>query len=562
MAVLKNRAKMSTSTTGTGTITLGSAESGYQTFGDAGVANADVVRYVIEDGTAWEIGTGTYTATGTTLTRTVSESSNADAAIVLTGSAVVFVGAAAEDIPALSLYAENPGTYTAPSATGSNDVAIGDGAVASGGQGAFVAGGYGNWATSGYSVSLGGANTRSTGSYTVSIGGSSNNVSGFGSIIAAFGGNVSGQYSTGLGKNVTVSHSNSVALGLDVTSTAANQVNIGGSTQTVRISETYTLPTADGTANQVLTTDGAGAVTFATAGGGGNPALYADNAVSATTPTASGNNAVAIGSGAEATNTDSVALGKAKATGEEAFSASIDAISTTYGAHGTNSIAIGRIARANGTNAVAIGQACIGTGTRSISVGYDNNVTQNVASSFGTGNTNSAASCITLGLENTAAHQYSMGFGFAGSTRAKGHHAQGFGYGLTDSAFGMGIYTPDATPKDLVGGFYNSAAGSDNQVILRDKTGVVFTGVIVAHSRETGSTDCAAWEVKGLIRRGTSASDTVLVTSAITVVSNTHGWVVALTADTSNGALKITVTGEAGAEIRWASTIKATEARY
>ena len=90
----------------------------------------------------------------------------------------------------------------------------------------------------------------------------------------------------------------------------------------------------------------------------------------------------------------------------------------------------------------------------------------------------------------------------------------------------------------------------------------MFTGVIVAHSRETGSTDCAAWEVKGLIRRGTTASDTVLVTSAITVVSNTHGWVVALTADTSNGALKITVTGEAGAEIRWASTIKATEARY
>ncbi len=50
MAVLKNRAKMSTSTTGTGTITLGSAESGYQTFADAGVADADVVRYVISTG--------------------------------------------------------------------------------------------------------------------------------------------------------------------------------------------------------------------------------------------------------------------------------------------------------------------------------------------------------------------------------------------------------------------------------------------------------------------------------------------------------------------------------
>jgi len=98
MVTLVNRAKVATATTGTGTITLGSAESGYQTFAAAGVANADVVRYVIEDGDNWEIGTGTYTASGTTLTRTVIESSNADAAINLTGSAVVFVGVAAEDI--------------------------------------------------------------------------------------------------------------------------------------------------------------------------------------------------------------------------------------------------------------------------------------------------------------------------------------------------------------------------------------------------------------------------------------------------------------------------------
>ncbi len=98
MVTLVNRAKVGTSTTGTGTITLGSAESGYQTFADAGVVDADVVRYVIEDGTAWEIGSGTYTATGTTLSRTVLESSNAGAAINLSGSAVVFVGAAAEDL--------------------------------------------------------------------------------------------------------------------------------------------------------------------------------------------------------------------------------------------------------------------------------------------------------------------------------------------------------------------------------------------------------------------------------------------------------------------------------
>lgn len=98
MAVLVNRAKMSTSTTGTGTITLGSAEDGYQTFAGAGVANADVVRYIIEDGSNFEIGTGTYTSSGTTLSRTVSESSNSNNAINLSGSATVFVGATAQDL--------------------------------------------------------------------------------------------------------------------------------------------------------------------------------------------------------------------------------------------------------------------------------------------------------------------------------------------------------------------------------------------------------------------------------------------------------------------------------
>lgn len=107
MVTLVNRAKVSTGTTGTGTLTLGAAADGYQTFGAAGVTDGQTVRYVIEDGANWEIGTGTYTASGTTLSRTVSESSNADAAINLSGTATVFITATAEDFGGAGLSASS-----------------------------------------------------------------------------------------------------------------------------------------------------------------------------------------------------------------------------------------------------------------------------------------------------------------------------------------------------------------------------------------------------------------------------------------------------------------------
>lgn len=110
---LYDLAKVSTATTGTGTITLGSAVSGFLTFAAAGVQNGEIVRYGIRDGANSEIGYGTYTSSGTTLTRTVTSSTNANAAISLSGSAQVFICASSLDVGTGRVIV---GTYSASNA--------------------------------------------------------------------------------------------------------------------------------------------------------------------------------------------------------------------------------------------------------------------------------------------------------------------------------------------------------------------------------------------------------------------------------------------------------------
>lgn len=88
--VLANRVQETTTTAGTGTVTLAGAVSGFQSF--AAIGNGNTTYYTITNGSAWEVGIGTYTSSGTTLSRdTVLASSASGSKITLSGTSNVFV---------------------------------------------------------------------------------------------------------------------------------------------------------------------------------------------------------------------------------------------------------------------------------------------------------------------------------------------------------------------------------------------------------------------------------------------------------------------------------------
>src|SRR5574337_45898 len=97
--VFADRVKETTTTTGTGPVTLGGAATGYQSF--AVVGNGNTCYYCETDGTNWEVILGTYTASGTTLSKTtILSSSNSGSAVTWgAGSKDVFLVTPASMFP-------------------------------------------------------------------------------------------------------------------------------------------------------------------------------------------------------------------------------------------------------------------------------------------------------------------------------------------------------------------------------------------------------------------------------------------------------------------------------
>lgn len=144
----RDRVKDSTTTTGTGTVTLsGTAPDGFRAITDAHT-NGATVRYAISLGTEWEVGEGVFTTSGNTLTRaTVLASSNAGALVnfsagtktvitTLTAAEIDVRVSKAETATLTAGYAATPvddgtkssGTYTPAETTGSMRYIVNGGA--------------------------------------------------------------------------------------------------------------------------------------------------------------------------------------------------------------------------------------------------------------------------------------------------------------------------------------------------------------------------------------------------------------------------------------------------
>ena len=318
-----------------------------------------------------------------------------------------------------------------------------------------------------------------------------------------------------------------------------------------------------------LSSDGTSLLLDGTAIGGGGTALelYAENPSSPTAPSATGTNAVAIGNTVTASGNESisvgpfssatayaassfgtlavaagaysVALGKSRAGGSTSLSAIIDSTSSSYGATGANSVAIGKTNKAQSTWSSAIGGSL------------------NIASDTG--------ATVTGGYTNTASGLYSRSGGKDAKSDKYGKDAWASGKFSAQGDAQSGTFvlrsdTADATPEAMTTN--NSTAGTTNQIILPNNSAYAFHGTIVARQQASQGTACAAWKIEGLIRREGSAGTTVLVNSATTVLDNTPAWGMALSADTTNGGLKIEVTGAAATNIRWVATINTSEVTY
>jgi hypothetical protein len=206
---------------------------------------------------------------------------------------------------------------------------------------------------------------------------------------------------------------------------------------------------------------------------------------------------------------------------------------------------------------------------------FAGNTSSGTSSFIGAGFSNQAsgfASFVGAGNSNLANSAYSVISGGAyGTTRSiNGNAVFPAGAspiaslsGVSQSALLiLGVETTNATATILRSD--TSAASTVNQVILPNNSAYAFKGTVIANV--TGGGNTKAWAIEGAIKRGANAASTALVgTPTVTSAYADAGaatWDITATADTTNGGLKITFTGQAATTIRCVAKLETTEVTF
>lgn len=168
---------------------------------------------------------------------------------------------------------------------------------------------------------------------------------------------------------------------------------------------------------------------------------------------------------------------------------------------------------------------------------------------------------IALGSGAAASGTGAVGTGDGASASIYGSKAYANGKFATAGDAQSGLYvlrniTTTATATEL---FLDGAAGTQRIVVPNNS---VWTFDILVAARRTDATGGGAgYRFTGVLRKDTTAGSlTFIGTPSKSIMGETNtAWDVDLTADTTNGSIKLNVTGEAAKTIRWVATIQTTE---
>lgn len=294
-----------------------------------------------------------------------------------------------------------------------------------------------------------------------------------------------------------------------------------------------------------LSANASGAVAVAIGGTSGSPTQASSAYAVAIGSTSAGNGAQAV------TGSAAMALGGSYASGTDSFAAAVGNNTSTYGAIGSNSFAAGYLAKASNASSIALNSG-VASGAGAFAIGgYNFAVAASGTSSY------------AVGEGVTASGAFSYAFGTYALSSIYGKYAYGSGrFAATGDAqtgaFVLRRSTTDATATVLTSD--GAAPATTNQIILPNDSTYTFRILVVAR-RTDADNESAGYEFVGVVDRNANAASTALVgTVTKTVIAeDTAAWDVTVTADTTNGGLKVEVTGEAAKTIRWVATCWTSE---